>query len=869
MTSPPIRPPKWPQKFLRFFIREDYLEEIEGDMEEIFYDNVKQFSPGKAKRMYSWEMLKLLRPALLSRFKPFQFFNHPIMFKNYFKVSLRGLMKNPLNSFINLFGLAAAIGFCVFGYAYARWAYSRDQFHKNKSEVFLITSLANRDGSTQEYGFTPRPMGELLKEDFAQIKKVCRVEDRKVVVKYGDHVFNEQVRYTDPDFLEMFTFPLKWGTSSSLADINSIILSERKAIKYFGNENPIGQSILVKFDKDQSKVFKVTGVAAPFTPSRSIDFGFLINYQNLRTTEPAYDFHDWSQFVNATFIQVSKPSDLQSIRKGMEKYTQLQNKAVEQDWVISSFAFESLATLHERTADIRNDISEEGSEDNYKVVIFLGIVCGLMLALACFNYINIAIVSAAKRLKELGVRKSIGATRSTVIIQFLTENIVITFFALALGLLLGWTVIIPWFERLWDFDMAFRITDPNLWIYLPIILLITGIASGSYPAFYISGFSTVNILKGSVKFGSKNFLTKVFLGVQIILACLFISCAFIFTLNIDYLGRRSWGYDPHDVLYAVVPNNQSYEQLNTLLSKDPHVLSISGSSDHLGKSNSTTVLHFPDREYEVDLLGVDANYFSTMSLQLKAGRGFNEQEGSDRHAVVVNETLVKNLGWKKPVGQRFKIDSAEYEVIGIVKEFHSYSFSTKVKPAVFRIAEKEDYRYLTMKVRSDSKIETCQSLQAGWSKLFPEIPFHGGFQEDVWGSYFSEIEIHGHVWRVFAGIAMLLACLGLYGLATLNVAGRSKELSIRKVLGATLKNITRDISHPYLILFGAALLIGAPLSYLCNKLILELFYPYHIPVTWWTVSAASIMLVLVLLITVFTQIWKVSKGSPLNGLKSE
>ena len=242
-------PPKWPLKLLRFFVKKEYVEEIEGDMEEIFNDNVERFSLARAKWLYALEVIKLFRPILLKNHEVFQRLNQYGMFKNYFKVSYRGLMKNPLNSFINVFGLSAAIGFCIFAYAFARWTYSRDQFHKNKNEVFLITFSANRDGKVQRYGMTPRPLGEMLKQDFAQIKKVCHVEDRSAVVKYEDNVFNERIRYTDPEFLEMFTFPLKWGSAASLKDVNSIILNEDMAVKYFGEENPIGQMLLVKFDK--------------------------------------------------------------------------------------------------------------------------------------------------------------------------------------------------------------------------------------------------------------------------------------------------------------------------------------------------------------------------------------------------------------------------------------------------------------------------------------------------------------------------------------------------------------------------------------------------------------------------------------------
>lgn len=862
-------PPKWPLKFLRFFVKKEYVEEIEGDMEEIFNDNAERFSLARAKWLYALEVIKLFRPNLLKNHEVFQQLNQYGMFKNYFKVSYRGLMKNPLNSFINVFGLSAAIGFCIFAYAFARWTYSRDQFHKNKNEIFLITFSANRDGKVQRYGMTPRPLGEMLKQDFAQIKKVCHVEDRSAVVKYEDNVFNERIRYTDPEFLDMFTFPLKWGTSSSLADVNSIILSEKMSIKYFGEENPIGQSILVKFDKGRSKAFKITGVAEEFPSARSLDFSFLINYENLRNVEPNYDFHDWSTFVNATLIQVEGLADIKSIEQGMDNYKKLQNEAVKEDWSISSFGFEPLATMHLQTDDIRDDIFREGSSSNQKSIMFLSAVCILMLALACFNYINIAIVSATKRLKELGVRKSIGATRRVIIVQFLTENLVITLFALILGVMLGWMIVIPWFERLWSFSMAFKLTDPNLWMYLPIILLITGIASGIYPAFYISRFETVSILKGSVKFGDRNPMTKIFLGIQLVLACLFITSAVMFTQNTDYLAHRSWGYSNRDVLYAVVPDQLAFEQLNAVMARNPNVVSSSGSSHHLGKSNAATVLHFPDREYEADLLSVDANYFSTMGLKLETGRAFKDHEGSDRQAALVNETLVKNLAWENAIGKTFQIDSLQYEVIGVVKDFHNYSFSEPVKPTIFTVAEKEDYRFLSMKVRSGSELETHKALQATWAVLFPETPFNGGYQEDVWGFYYQEIEIHGHVWRVFAAIAVLLASLGLYGLVTLNVSGRTKEFSIRKVLGASTKNIAANITNQYLILFGVAILVGAPLSYFAIKAVLDFAYTYHMPITFWSVAIAAVMLVLVLMLTVSTQIWKVAKSNPVKGLKTE
>lgn len=863
-----IAPPKWPLKFLRFFVRKEYLEEIEGDMEELFYDNVEQLSVSKAKRIYTFEMLKLLRPVLMRKMNFFHTLTKYDMFRNYFKVSLRGLMKYPLNSSINILGLSIAIGIAIFGYGFARWTYSTDQFHEHKNEVFLTTFFANREGQLQQYGQTPRPLGEMLRSDFAHIKKVCRVDDKSVVVKHGDNVFHERVRMVDPEFLEMFTFPLEVGAKSSLKDINSIILSEDMAIKYFGDENPLGQMLFIKFNKERSKEFKVTGVAKRFPESCTIKFDFLINIQNTLSADPAYDFHDWEEVLSATLIQLDDPANIASVAAGMEKYKKLQNQAAPADWSIASFGFEPLATLHERSANIHNDISRS-SGDNYKTVWWLVGMGGLMLALACVNYVNIAIVSATKRLKEIGVRKSIGATRKVMIVQFLSENMVITFFALIVGFILGATVFIPWFERQWNFDMGFTLLDKDLLIYLPLVLLVTGIASGIYPAFFISRFNVVGILKGTLRFGDRNYLTKFLLGFQLVIACVFMTSAIMFAMNNNYLANRSWGYDQHDAMFAILPDDRSFDELQAALIQEPDVISISGSKHHIGKSNASTIIHFPDREYEVAELAVDANYFKTLGVELKTGRVFHDHDGSDKQSVVVNDLLVKNLGWTEAIGQQFQIDSVQYEVVGVVKDFHPYTFFKPVKPTIFRVADKAEYKYLSIRVSAGSEGKGYQILKAKWAQLYPEIPFEGGYQSDTWGNYYEATAIYGRVWRAFAFMAILLASLGLYGLVTLNVAKRTKEFSIRKILGADIKSLALTIGKQYIILFAIALTIASPLSYMMIKFTLTSTYTVHVPITFVGVAMAASTLVLVLVVTLASQVVKVHKANPVNGLKVE
>jgi putative ABC transport system permease protein len=861
-----ISPPHWPHKLLRFFVKKEYLEEIEGDMEEIFQANLERFSPWKAKWMYTWEMLKLLRPVLIKNLEVLQHLNQHAMFKNYFKVSIRGLMKNPLSSFINVFGLSVAIGICLVVYAFLEYDQSIDQFHKNKNEVYLTTFFADRDGVMQQHGVTPRPLAEMMKEDFGQVKKVCRVEDGRVVIKYEDHVFQERVRYVDPEFLEMFTFPLKWGAAHSLAEMNSIILSEDMSVKYFGEENPIGRDLLVVFDDQNKKAFTVTGVAAKFPKAHDIDFNFLINYQNVRVPNPNYDFNDWKEFLQATFIQVESPAQLKSIELKMEKYRKLQND-VQPDWAISSFAFEPVATLFERSSAIKDCISQDFNAEGR---IGMPIIALFMIALACFNYINISLVSAAKRLKEIGVRKVIGANRMKVVVQFLTENVVVTLFALMIGFILCTAVFIPWFVQFSGWPLELSLLNTNLWIFFVVLLILTGVASGIYPAFYISRFDAVKIFKGSLQFGKRNPMTKVFLATQLVLACMTITAAVVFTQNNRYQNKRSWGYNQKDALYVEVPHQAAYEQMREAMSQNPNVLSTTGSKDHLGRGYSKTVMHRPpNHTYEVNEFSVDANYFETMGMKLIQGRGFKEHAESDKQAIVVNEMLVKNLNLTEPIGYQFEIDSVQHEIIGVLKEFHAESFFQKVQPTIFKMADEKDYRFLSVRARNGYETETYRALQTQWAKLYPEIPFTGGHQEDVWSSYFDSLNKSETFNKVLASIAVMLASLGLYGLVSLNVSGRVKEFSIRKTLGARLHHIASIVVKQYVWLTVIALIIGAPISYVFTKAYLDMLFTYSMPMDFSGVTMAVFILIAVLLSVVFTQVRRISKANPVEGLKVE
>ena len=862
-----ISPPKLPLRFLRWFCQAELIEDVEGDLTELFITKCQK-SKARARLTFWVDVLMLFRPGIVKNFHLIQGQNHRIMFKNYYKTSIRSLMKNPLSSLINLVGLSAAIGVCIVAYSFNRYTFKIDQFHENRDEVYLVTFMADRDGKVQQNGRTPLPVGAMMSEDFAQIKEVCRIDYGNAVLKYEDRVFHERVHYVDPSYLRMLTFPLKWGLPASLNDVNSVILSEDMAVKYFGEFNPVGENIRVIFGENRSKTFKIGGVAMEFPGARSFDFDFLVNFENLKIANPNYQATDWDTFIKATIVQVNDRADLDAIEGGMDKYRELQNQT-NGDLKIESFDFEPISSLYERSADIKNDISGDGFMTLYNSNTSFIIIGIFILALASINYINIAVVSATKRLKEIGLRKVIGASRRMVIVQFLAENMLVMLLALILGVVFGINLFIPWMEQNSQFDMDFEFLDRTIWIFLPSVLIFTAIVSGSYPALYISRFQAVTIFKGSFKLGKRSSLTRIFLGLQLLLAGVVISIAVVFSQNSKYQAERSWGYDKHEVIYASIPDNNSFEQLHQVMSQDANVISLSGSVHHLGKSNGVTEITLPDRQYEVNEMNVDSEYFKTLGIVIEEGRTFKDKWATDKKTLVVNETLVEHLGLSQPIGQLLKIDSTRYEVIGVVKDFHSYSFYTKVKPTVFKVAEDEDCRFLSMKVRPGTAFETRQVLQEQWASLFPEIPFDGGHQEDVWGDFEENMNQGSRFWWGLAIIVILIASLGLYGVVTLNVSGRVREFSIRKVLGAGLQSIGSNITKQYILVFGLSMILTAPASFALVRTIFDTFFVYHMPLSYSFFIFTSGILTIILMGVVIIQLRRVLKANPVDGLKAE
>ncbi len=860
------RPPAWAERFLRWYCNPRFLEEIEGDIYELFDRRAQDETVRRARLRFVWDVIRFFRWSNIKRSNS-KIYNmsRNSLFVNYLKLGFRNIRKHAVTSSINILGLATAIALALTTFIFIDYQLYMNRFHSKGDRIHQVLNTIENENNYPLWGDTPIDLGPRLAQDHPAVEQFARVEYAGASVRYRDNVFDELMVYVDPTYMDMFDFEVLAGSERALLNKNEVIISYDMAVKYFGDEDPMGKKLVMNFGDEGTHNFVVGAVLEDYPYNSGMNFNFLLPMAHFMDRAPE-DRNGWSYFTDATFVLLQEGHSIEELSASFEEYLALQN-AVDPEWVAKEFS--SMPFY---------DLSTEGYKITSSVVIAsqpvgriaLTVLSLFLLGMACFNFMNIAVAGAARRLREIALRKVMGGVRRQIIQQFMVENLLLCALALVLGTLISYYLLVPGFDAMVPvFDFEFRTFFPmNLVIFYVLLLTFTALLSGAYPAFYISKFQPVTIFKGSQKLGSQNIFSKIMLGVQFFLAFQTIVAGFVFTDISRDMQTRDWGYDQKNTLSVLVNNSANYELMRNAVLDQPQLKAYAGASDHVGRYPGRESFEYLDHKFALRRAGVTAGYLEMLGFRLVGGRFLEDQAIDRKTAVVVNETFVEQMGWDDPINKTFPLDSVTRTVVGVVEDFHYDNFYARIEPFVFTGVEDEDISFLV--VSSESGLAALDgTLRSKWFEVAPNEPYDRIYQEDVFDEYFDSTNADMTLMMIITGMALFLACLGLYGLISFTIQSKLKEFGVRKVLGAAPSGIAKIAGKQYVWILSIAFVLGAPLGAWLIFLLVDQIYPVHKPVTITPFAISIGVIAFTMVFTVLGQVRRAVRVNPASILRSE
>jgi len=851
---------------LRFLILEEDFDQYYGDIVEAY--NYKREKEGEF-RAFLFLLSQIM--ASIPRFVSSNILWGGIMFTKYLKISYRNMKRNFSHTLINVAGLAAGIASFILIMLWVQDETSYDDFHKNKDDIYRVLYSLKEDGSLGYH--SPGPLAAALKEEIPEVMASVRVMPQTGVseVKYGDNGYYEtNVFYTDPSFFDVFSYPLlKGDKTEQLVNPNSIVVSESLANKYFGDEDPIGKTLKVWGYED----FVVSGVMGNRSNSH-LKVDILVPLEKLKQWWPGSD--EWNNWVDHnTYVLLQKYAD---VAEAENKIIELVHKHVPNIESIDGYKLQSVKDIHLDT-EVSGGNTAPG--DRSYVLIF-SIVAFIVLLIAGINFMNLSTAASMKRRKEVGLRKVIGSSRTQLIKQYLTESLFLTFLS---GLLALCTVyiILPFFNQLIGKELLLNLSDANFYLMVAFIVLTTGLLAGSYPAFYLSSIQPITALKskGISKIRGLN-LRKSLVVIQYTLSIVLIICSGIIYSQIEFMQSTKMGFDKENIIYIEAKGDLSrnYETAQIELMKSPGILNVALKRKPPLEEDWTGSVKWegsaPEEKIRVETTAVDFNYLELMGFEIAQGRLFSKEHPSDsKEAVVVNETAVKLMGLKNPIGSSIRISGSEpKQIVGIIKDAHVASMKYPIRPQLYYITSDigEEKMHLwgviLIKINGKDIENSLSSIEAVWDKFNPGYPFDYTFlAEDITKLYRSEKTI-GIIFNYFTALAIIISCLGLLGLALLTTEQRTKEIGIRKVNGASVREILMLLNKEYMINVFLSWIIASPIAYFIVDKWLNTF-AYKIEISVWVFLLTGLLVLAVALGTVSWQTYKAAKANPIDSLRYE
>ena len=811
------------------------------------------------------------------------------MIKNYLTVAIRNIARNKTFSAINIIGLAIGMACCVLIFSTVHQQWSFDRFHKNREVIFrVLTREITREGEVAFTVLQPKELAGTLKDAFPEIVYTTRFSNSYVIVGREDKLFQERIALIDPPYLQMFTFPLLAGDlNTALDDLHSVVISERVAKKYFGEtENyaqVIGQSLRVKGARDPQD-FVVTGImkALPLTSSmRGNDI--LIPFENAYRDDTWYFRTSQSRSGNivSTYVQIQDASQATALNEKLASFAselldkqrsrRIKSGRIQDRADAFQLQLQALVDIHFQN-EMRGGYEQKISPIFAYVLSAIGMA---VLLIACINFTTLSLGHSTQRSMEVGIRKVLGAHRGNLMRQFWGETLLMSLLALILGLALA-ELFLPVFNDLMGGAMAI-VPSWELVVALMGILVFVGLVAGSYPALILSKFQPISVFKGDARTRRRKPFTRALVIVQYALSIVLMIGTGIMAQQLDYLQSKSLGYTSEQVVVLDKATPETPQRLRDALRGHNRIVNIAGGGYSFVNSQEQRGHRLPDgKSITVWTMWIDEAYLETLGIGLKTGRNFSTEFPSDsKRAVIVNETLVDIFGWDNPIGQPFPVLNKKepHQVIGVVKNFHFQSLHNEIEPIAFynSIGDSPGDRgpsVILVRIRPEDVNGSIALLRETWKKIEPDRPFSIAFlDQQVNRQYHAEQQWLQIVWYA-SGFGILIACLGLFGLASLSVSQRTKEIGIRKVLGASVSEITALLSREFVLLLTIANLIAWPVAYWAMGQWLSGF-AYRIEPGIKIYLLCSLLAVVIALCTISLHAIRAARSNPVDALRYE
>jgi len=791
------------------------------------------------------------------------------MFKNYLLVTFRNLLKNRVSTLINILGLGISLSVCIVAFFNHMFNYEFDRNNVNFDKIYRVNSFRDMEGREQEYGIVPATLGLEVKKDIPGIEKAARLIHTGSPVKVGLDVFPTEVSFIEPEFLDIFTFPILVGDKKSIENQANVLVSSTMASRLYGKEYPIGKSLAIVNDKNKEFTFTVGGVFADLPLNSSFRIDILSHFDNFKLMWEWNDA-DWKNTVNCLFIQVPDKSRLSSITQSLKNYISVQNKA-RLDFKMTRF---SLVPLKEVGSNSRTTWSSGLFPSLHPAALYSPPIMALfILLIACFNFANTSIATFSKRLKEIGLRKTFGGQRSQLVTQFMIETLIICFLALLVAIILA-EFLVPAYSSLWSY-MKIELTFSRylfFWVFLILLLLFTGFMAGVYPAMYISSFSPVNVLKGDSPFSGAGKLSSVLLALQFSISVMALVMGLVFSKNAVYQRTFDLGYDRDKLIVIPVVQDLSTSFKNEILT-NPKIISAAGTRNHIGWGSNSRPIKDAVKQLEVDVMDIGPEYASTMGLRLVEGRLFDKlREDADRanKSIVINQKMVKDFGWKTPIGMTVTLyDTTRLTVVGVVKDFYVRGLWQKINPTILRLSSNDQYGVLVVRAEPENLPAVLDYLSLKWKNQATNFVFGGRFQEDTMQ---EEKTINNSILKVnvfLAVVATLLSLIGMYNLVSLDIIRRTKEIGIRKIQGAPVPLIMYLVSRKFLVVLVIASLIGCAGGYYMSNMLMDSIWDYFVPIKAGILVLSAAIMFVATILTIIYKILKAALRNPVDSLRYE